>query len=203
MQEFQRILVIILVLIVGSFTGVLCYSAHVGLDWGGFLSIIATIIVVLYFGVLEKIFDNLKKLKSEDRHSLALVILTLSSTGLLGIWLAIRKIGLNVRILLSQEGYDFSVNLVFAVITFSLSANVCFTLSTALLKKDGEEVTKGLISVLIQVVAIAFIALLPRYADVFLVENIGGFSNLIVLLIFMVVSLTTLLFVRKYLESSK
>ena len=127
------------------------------LDWGGFSSIIATIIVVLCFGVLEKLFDHLKKLKSEGYPSLALVILTLSSTGLLGIWLAIRMIGLNVRNLLLLEGYNYSVNIVFVVITYILSANLCFTLSRTLeragtseLSQEGrEEATKGLIDVLI------------------------------------------------------
>lgn len=192
-----------ILLVLGYLVYFLEYFLDVNLDWGGVFSLIATIILLFIVGLDQEIRKLIVD-KTYDSFWTVILLIT-ASVGSIGVWLTIRVILLNLKILLFQESYRYRPSAIFSIISFILAANLCFTLLRAFKKIATAEIgiARELVRVAIQVVIISFIALLPRYNITELLMIIGGFGNFLVLLVTLIGVLTVLVFLYKSLSESE
>ena len=182
-------------------------------DREGFFSLVVVIVVLEILNYEFKAFNELKKklgLLLKTNPLRALTACTLLVIGLIGVWLAVRTIGLfAIKRYLLQENYNYFTQDILLMVAFILTANLCFTLIDAFTfgieiksgkerRKNKEEVPiKQLVEVAIQAVIIAFITFIPKY------EQPGGKlvgEDYVVVILGMMVSVIVLLFARKYSE---
>lgn len=182
------------------------------LDLGGIISLIATVAIILYFRLYGHIKKSISDLK-ESRPFLSVIVFALAGIGLTGLWLTIRLIALFfvryisvVKVNDTFVGYYYQPTDIFLMLSYILTANLCFTLleTFAILgehkKKNGDKSLeiRELVNVAIQAVIIAFITFIPSYRD-------SSFSvyeltiRYVVIGLTMIISLTVLLFARNRL----
>ena len=122
-----------------------------------------------------------------------------------------RVIGLYVirRYILIENGekaknWTYAERDIFQMVSYVLTANLCFTLMRALALTAGNGQTsgviRGLIDVAIQAVIIGFLTLLPRYKDSDFLKNVGNSRGYVSIVISMVVSIVALVLVRQFVS---
>jgi hypothetical protein len=178
------------------------YGIHLSLDYAGVSSLFATLVVVLYFRIDSEMRDNYEDAIGKNNHkekSTGIVILALGIAALIGIWLAIRTIGLFIDRYVEVQNYVYLSSNVFTIVGFILLANLCFTLQRTLVntRQQSNDIKRirGLITAPIQAIIIGLITILPRYNDPTLLNYIGetyGYVALVAVLIAALVALCLL-----------
>lgn len=191
-------------------------------DWGGVISLAITLALFFFFNIDGTIRNGVERPSQGIYHEKFTVKAILLLLGLVVIWLSFRSMMLLLKNLLFEEGYLYSVIEIFSIISFILSANLCFTLANVVQKsidqdqkpeagnspkeKDKEQGKRAdsketnfvgnLIEVATQVVIIGFIALLPRYNDTNL-QATTGFIGYLALTGFFLAAIFVCMTIRK------
>lgn len=182
-------------------------------DWGGIFSLAATIVAI---GVISDGFRSILKIFDDIADPLQIaIVLVLILVGSTSLWLTVRVIGLYVirRYILMESGekakkWIYMERDIFQMVSYVLTANLCFTLMRALALTAGSKqsaggeqtsgVIAGLINVAIQAVIIGFLTLLPRYKDFQFLNKVGGPRGYVSIVISMIVSIVALVLVREF-----
>ena len=190
-------------------------------DWGSITSLMITFAIVLWLKVDEEARNKLNKTYEDNLWRVGILIL--ASIGLIGIWLAIRSMGLLFVKYLVEETSEYLQGDIFTLISFILTANLCFTLLRTFAtigekeKNEGgraqkpkdkktnneKEVTPKLIDVAMQVLIIGLITFIPRYYDQGLLSIIGSSYAYVTILLAMIIALAIVAYVRWRLSPQK
>lgn len=178
-------------------------------DLGGVLSFVATVLIAILIVWKFKIHKDFSKTLKELKKNYPLRIfpvLLLLLMAFISLWLTVRVIGVYVikRYILTVN-YVYKQEDVFSMVTYLLTANLCFTLLRALAPKgktkDGHKTLEGLIDVAIQAVIIGFITFIPRYS--LLLKEEGGAMSFMLVVLSMIVSIAVLILGRRYVGAKK
>jgi hypothetical protein len=186
------------------------------LDVGSISALFATFAVVFLFGIDKEIRSKCKITivrKGNNRNifenSLGIVALILAIVAVIAIWLVIRTIGLTIQKYTTEatpSGYGYLTSDIFYVLSFILTANLCFTLFRTLGNindGDGEKGILDWITVPIQALIIGLVVILPRYNDPVLTDAIGGINGYVAVVAVFIGSLTLLCLVWDRLRGRK
>jgi hypothetical protein len=180
------------------------FGIHLSLDYGGVSSLLATLVIVLFFRIDSEMRDTYKlAIVGKDKqkeNSMGIVVLALGIAALIGIWLAIRTIGVFVNRYVGEQDYTYLTSDVFSIIGFILLANLCFTLQRTLVSARQQRI-QGLITAPIQAIIIGLITILPRYNDAGFLSTIGEMNGYVALVAVLVAALVALCLLWAYLKS--
>jgi hypothetical protein len=186
------------------------------LDVGSISALFATFAVIFLFGIDKEIRSTCGITivrKGSNRNtfesSLGIVTLILAIAALIAMWLVIRTIGLTIQKYIVEAtpiGNGYFASDIFYVLSFILTANLCFTLYRTLASSkdgDGEKGILNWIVVPIQALIIGLVVILPRYNDKVLTDVIGGINGYVTVVAVFIGSLTLLCFVWDRLRDRK
>jgi len=197
-------MVVILVYYSSEITELTKSSSSTAVDFGSLTALLATVIIVLVFGIDREIISSARAKKDNDYvngNSMGLIALGLGISGLVAIWLAIRTAGVLLLKYLIESNYVFMTSDVFTIISFILIANLCFTLQTTFSEIRGQkgknenadfETISGLLKATITAVIIGLITVLPRYSDFTLLQEVNGINGYLIVVAVLISSLVVL-----------
>lgn len=195
-------------------------------DLGGVITAILTIILLIYFRI-PKFFEE--KIFGEEKKPRLRICSIIGIIGIIGVWIAIRYVGVFLLNMIKVEGYSFTSSNVFSLLGAVVAANIPFTLLKALTlhrnvdenEDEGEneaehgshpnvnhdktsQIVIGLFDTMLQVILIGFITLLPGYNQLDLLNKLDGYQGYIAVLLSLLFGLFILIVARgQYISQIK